>query len=69
MELKYDLCFALQMHWPFQTKPELRRFDPEIMLPLCLPETWTALEGLYKSGKAHAIGVSNFFHKEAAGFV
>lgn len=48
------------MHWPFRTKQGSQGWDPENMVPLCLQETWTAMEGLYASGQAHAIGVSNF---------
>ncbi|KAF2306191.1 hypothetical protein GH714_015136 [Hevea brasiliensis] len=39
-------------------------WDPKNMAPLCLPETWTAMEGLYASGQARAIGVSNFSTKK-----
>jgi diketogulonate reductase-like aldo/keto reductase len=34
------------------------------MAPLCLLETWAAMEGLYASGQARAIGVSNFSTKK-----
>lgn len=34
------------------------------MAPLRLPETWAAMEGLYASGQARAIGVSNFSTKK-----
>lgn len=54
----------LQLHWPFRTKPGSRGWEPEVMAPLCLPETWAAMEGLYESGKAKAIGVSNFSTKK-----
>ncbi|KAJ0087997.1 hypothetical protein Patl1_31795 [Pistacia atlantica] len=63
-DLQLDYVDLYLMHWPFRTKPGACGFDPEIMLPLCLPETWTAMEGLYKSGKARAIGVSNFSTKK-----
>ena len=56
--------FVLQIHWPFRTKPGSRGWDPEVMAPLCLPETWAAMEGLYASGQARAIGVSNFSTKK-----
>lgn len=58
------VTFESQIHWPFKTKPETRGFEPDIMLPLCLPETWAAMEKLYDSGKARAIGVSNFSTKK-----
>jgi len=47
-----------------RTKSGTRGFAPEDMVPLCLPETWTAMEGLYASGQARAIGVSNFSTKK-----
>lgn len=53
-----------QIHWPFRTKPGSHGFAPEVMVPLCLPETWNAMEGLYASGQARAIGVSNFSTKK-----
>ena len=62
MVLEYD--FVLQIHWPFRTKPGSRGWDPDVMAPLCLSETWTAMEGLYSSGQARAIGVSNFSTKK-----
>jgi len=34
-------------HWPFRTKPGSRVWEPEIMAPLCLPDTWNAMEGLF----------------------
>ncbi|THF99770.1 hypothetical protein TEA_005407 [Camellia sinensis var. sinensis] len=54
----------VKMHWPFRTKPGSSGWDPEVMAPLCLPETWAAMEGLYASGQARAIGVSNFSTKK-----
>ena len=48
------------MHWPFRTKAGSKGWDPEVMAPLCLEETWNAMEGLFMSGQARAIGVSNF---------
>lgn len=52
------------MHWPFRTKPGSKGWSHEVMAPLCLQETWTAMEGLYASGQARAIGVSNFSTKK-----
>ncbi|XP_031398040.1 NADPH-dependent aldo-keto reductase, chloroplastic-like [Punica granatum] len=59
-DLQLDYVDLYLMHWPFRTKPGSRGFAPEVMAPLCLPETWVAMEGLYASGRARAIGVSNF---------
>ncbi|XP_057971030.1 NADPH-dependent aldo-keto reductase, chloroplastic-like [Malania oleifera] len=63
-DLQLDYVDLYLIHWPFRTKPGSKGFDPEVMAPLCLPETWTALEGLYASGQARAIGVSNFSTKK-----
>ncbi|KAH1155117.1 hypothetical protein AAZX31_18G170700 [Glycine max] len=63
-DLKLDYIDLYLMHWPFRTKPGSRGWDPEIMAPLCLPETWNAMEGLFASGQARAIGVSNFSTKK-----
>ncbi|XP_042480013.1 NADPH-dependent aldo-keto reductase, chloroplastic-like isoform X3 [Macadamia integrifolia] len=63
-DLQLDYVDLYLMHWPFRTKPGSRGFAPEIMAPLCLPETWSAMEGLFASGQARAIGVSNFSTKK-----
>ncbi|KAE8099328.1 hypothetical protein FH972_017319 [Carpinus fangiana] len=59
-DLQLEYIDLYLMHWPLRTKPGSRGISPEIMAPLCLPETWNAMEGLYASGQARAIGVSNF---------
>ncbi|XLU53815.1 hypothetical protein S245_048464 [Arachis hypogaea] len=48
-DLQLDYIDLYLMHWPFRTKPGSRGWAPEIMAPLCLPETWNAMEGLYGS--------------------
>lgn len=63
-DLQLDYIDLYLIHWPFRTKPGMRGWDPEIMAPLCLPETWKAMEDLHVSGKAWAIGVSNFSTKK-----
>nr|KJB76796.1 hypothetical protein B456_012G107600 [Gossypium raimondii] len=63
-DLQLDYIDLYLIHWPFRTKPGIRGWDPEIMAPLCLPETWKAMEDLHVSGKARAIGVSNFSTKK-----
>ncbi|KAK6943014.1 NADP-dependent oxidoreductase domain [Dillenia turbinata] len=63
-DLQLEYVDLYLMHWPFRTKSGSRGWDPRVMAPLCLPETWSAMEGLYASGQARAIGVSNFSTKK-----
>ncbi|KAK9986414.1 hypothetical protein SO802_031365 [Lithocarpus litseifolius] len=63
-DLQLEYIDLYLIHWPFRTKPGSHGFAPEVMAPLCLPETWNAMEGLYASGQARAIGVSNFSTKK-----
>ncbi|XP_039129538.1 NADPH-dependent aldo-keto reductase, chloroplastic-like [Dioscorea cayenensis subsp. rotundata] len=63
-DLQLDYIDLFLIHWPIRTKPGTLGFEAEVMLPLCMAETWTAMEGLYASGQARAIGVSNFSTKK-----
>ncbi|XP_020268027.1 aldo-keto reductase family 4 member C9-like [Asparagus officinalis] len=63
-DLQLDYIDLYLIHWPIRTKPGSNRFEPGSMLPLCLSETWNAMEGLFASGQARAIGVSNFSTKK-----
>ncbi|KAG9453090.1 hypothetical protein H6P81_005994 [Aristolochia fimbriata] len=63
-DLQLDYVDLYLIHWPFRTNPGSRGWEPDVMAPPCLPETWTAMEGLYASGQARAIGVSNFSTKK-----
>ncbi|XP_062006237.1 NADPH-dependent aldo-keto reductase, chloroplastic-like [Rosa rugosa] len=63
-DLQLDYIDLYLIHWPLRTKPGSQGLTPEVMAPLCLPETWNAMEGLYASGQARAIGVSNFSTKK-----
>jgi diketogulonate reductase-like aldo/keto reductase len=53
----------LQIHWPFQVKKGTE-ISPENFVQPDIPKTWQAMEQLYDSGKARAIGVSNFSSKK-----
>ncbi|TQD94495.1 hypothetical protein C1H46_019916 [Malus baccata] len=63
-DLQLDYIDLYLIHYPLRTKPGSVGFAPEVMVPLCLPETWNAMEGLYASGQARAIGVSNYSSKK-----
>ncbi|CAI0427316.1 unnamed protein product [Linum tenue] len=63
-DLQLDYVDLYLIHWPFRTKSGSKGWDPEVMAPLCLPETWAAMEALQASGQARAIGVSNFSTKK-----
>ncbi|BFG36263.1 hypothetical protein CerSpe_225370 [Prunus speciosa] len=63
-DLQLDYIDLYLIHWPLRTKPGSEGLAPENMAPLCLSETWNAMEGLYASGQARAIGVSNFSSKK-----
>lgn len=45
-------------------KPDAVGFKPENLTQPDIPSTWKAMESLYDSGKARAIGVSNFSSKK-----
>jgi len=63
-DLQLDYIDLYLIHWPMRTKKSTRGFNPENMAPLDIPGTWSAMEKLYDSGKARAIGVSNFSSKK-----
>lgn len=54
----------LKIHWPVRMKKGSVGFVPENLAPVDIPSTWRAMEALYDSGKARAIGVSNFSAKK-----
>ena len=56
----------LKMHWPVRMKKGSVGAKPENLLPVDIPSTWKAMEALHDSGKARAIGVSNFSTKKLA---
>ncbi|RWR92026.1 NADP-linked oxidoreductase superfamily protein [Cinnamomum micranthum f. kanehirae] len=63
-DLQLDYVDLFLIHWPMRTKKSTRGFDLENIAPLDYPSTWSAMEKLYDSGKAHAIGVSNLSSKK-----
>lgn len=62
----FEILFGLsfQIHWPVRLKKGSVEFKPENIMPIDIPSTWKATEALYDSGKARAIGVSNFSTKK-----
>jgi len=57
------------MHWPVRLKKGTVDFKPENIMPIDIPSTWKAMEALVDSGKARAIGVSNFSTKKLSDLV
>ncbi|AQK93348.1 putative oxidoreductase, aldo/keto reductase family protein isoform X1 [Zea mays] len=53
-----------EIHGPIRIKKGTSTMTPENFLPTDIPATWAAMEKLYDSGKARAIGVSNFSCKK-----
>lgn len=62
-ELRTDYVDLYLIHWPIRV-PKGSDLTPRNILPLDLCGTWGAMEKLYDSGKARAIGVSNFSPKK-----
>ncbi|KAK7350032.1 hypothetical protein VNO77_08069 [Canavalia gladiata] len=52
------------IHWPAPMKKGSAGFRSENLVQPNIPNTWRAMEALYDSGKARAIGVSNFSSKK-----
>ncbi|CAN6715699.1 unnamed protein product [Malus baccata var. baccata] len=63
-DLQLDYVDLYLMHWPVRLKKGSASFDPENLVQPDIPCTWRAMETLYDSGKARAIGVSNFSTKK-----
>ncbi|XP_052175143.1 NADPH-dependent aldo-keto reductase, chloroplastic-like isoform X2 [Diospyros lotus] len=68
-DLQLDYIDLYLIHWPVRMKkrsigitPE--NLIPENLIPTDIPSTWKAMEALYDSGKARALGVSNFSTKK-----
>ncbi|XP_027101175.1 NADPH-dependent aldo-keto reductase, chloroplastic-like [Coffea arabica] len=63
-DLQLDYVDLYLVHWPVRRRKDSVGFKPEDLLPADIPSTWRAMESLYNSGKARAIGVSNFSVKK-----
>uniref|UniRef100_A0A0D9WH92 NADP-dependent oxidoreductase domain-containing protein n=1 Tax=Leersia perrieri TaxID=77586 RepID=A0A0D9WH92_9ORYZ len=64
-DLQTDYVDLYLIHWPIRMK-KASGFDPLNVIPSDIPATWAAMEKLHDSGKARAIGVSNFSTKKLA---
>ncbi|KAK1693039.1 hypothetical protein QYE76_009736 [Lolium multiflorum] len=62
-DLQIDYIDLFLIHGPIRIKKGTT-VSPENFLPPDIPATWGAMEKLYDSGKARAIGVSNFSCKK-----
>lgn len=65
-DLQLDYVDLYLIHWPTPMKKGSVGFKPENLVQPNIPDTWKAMEALYDSGKARAIGVSNFSTKKLA---
>lgn len=63
-DLHLDYLDLYLIHWPVSMKKGSVGFKPENLTQPDIPSTWRAMEALYDSGKARAIGVSNFSSKK-----
>ncbi|KAF3325199.1 Aldo-keto reductase family 4 member C9 [Carex littledalei] len=62
-DLQLDYLDLYLIHGPFRVKKG-SSMSPENFVNPDIPATWRAMEKLYDSGKARAIGVSNFSSKK-----
>ncbi|KAL9336778.1 hypothetical protein Peur_071272 [Populus x canadensis] len=63
-DLQLDYVDLYLIHWPVSMKKGSEGYKPENLTETNIPATWRAMEALYDSGKARAIGVSNFSSKK-----
>ncbi|XP_061339806.1 NADPH-dependent aldo-keto reductase, chloroplastic-like isoform X3 [Gastrolobium bilobum] len=63
-DLQLDYVDLYLIHWPFRMKKGTVGFNTENLEQPDIPSTWRAMEALYDSAKARAIGVSNFSSKK-----
>ncbi|XP_030456571.1 NADPH-dependent aldo-keto reductase, chloroplastic-like [Syzygium oleosum] len=62
--LQLDYLDLYLIHWPVSMRKGSVGFKPENLTQPDIPSTWKAMGALYHSGKARAIGVSNFSSKK-----
>ncbi|XP_010262633.1 PREDICTED: aldo-keto reductase family 4 member C9-like [Nelumbo nucifera] len=63
-DLQLDYVDLYLIHWPVRMKKGSIGFNVENVIEPDIPNTWRAMEALYDSRKARAIGVSNFSSKK-----
>ncbi|KAL2320061.1 hypothetical protein Fmac_029030 [Flemingia macrophylla] len=63
-DLQLDYLDLYLIHWPVRMKSGSVGFKKENLEKPDISSTWRAMEALYDSGKARAIGVSNFSSKK-----
>ncbi|KAM0991320.1 hypothetical protein ACFX2C_009719 [Malus domestica] len=63
-DLQLDYLDLYLVHWPVSMKKGSVGSDPHNLTQPNIPSTWKAMEALFDSGKARAIGVCNFSSKK-----
>ncbi|KAK7390497.1 hypothetical protein VNO78_25804 [Psophocarpus tetragonolobus] len=63
-ELQLEYLDLYLIHWPVRMNSGTFGLNKEYLEQPDIPRTWRAMEALYDSGKARAIGVSNFSSKK-----
>nr|KJB76788.1 hypothetical protein B456_012G107300 [Gossypium raimondii] len=63
-DLQLDYVDLYLMHWPISMIKGAVGFEQKDLTQPDITSTWRAMEALYDSGKARAIGVSNFSCKK-----
>ncbi|KAI9379270.1 hypothetical protein POPTR_017G070600v4 [Populus trichocarpa] len=63
-ELQLDYVNLYLIHWPVSMKKDSVGYEPENLTQPDILASWREMEALYESGKARAIGVSNFSSKK-----
>ncbi|XP_010529795.1 PREDICTED: aldo-keto reductase family 4 member C8 [Tarenaya hassleriana] len=63
-DLQIDYVDLYLVHWPVSLKKDSPKPKPGSFTKPDIPSTWKAMEALYHSGRARAIGVSNFSSKK-----